>query len=95
MSAYFVVQLEWTNEDAHQSYLRGLEGMVERYGGRYIISSKDPKPAEGRWEPGRLVVIEFPTMKALNDWYESPEYRPLRELRLKNTRSNAVIVEGA
>lgn len=94
MSAYFVIQLEWTDDSARQSYIKGLSGMVEKYGGRYIVSSQDPKAVEGTWRSGRLVVIEFPTMKALSDWYESAEYRPLREFRLKNAKCDAVMVEG-
>jgi uncharacterized protein (DUF1330 family) len=27
-------------------------------------------------------------------WYDSPEYRPLRQLRLEGTRGNAVLIEG-
>jgi len=27
------------------------------------------------------VIIEFPSMEALNDWYTSPEYQPLIALR--------------
>lgn len=94
MSAYFVIQLEWPNDEARQSYVKGLTGLVEKHGGRYIISSMNPKAVEGTWKSGRLVVIEFPTIQALTEWYDSEEYRPLRELRLKNARCDAVMVQG-
>lgn len=94
MSAYFVIQLEWTSDAARDAYIKGLSGMVERYGGRYLVSSKDPKAVEGQWKTGRLVILEFPSMQSLSSWYYSEEYRPLLELRLKNARSDAVMVEG-
>jgi len=33
-------------------------------------------------------------MKALSSWYDSPEYQPVRELRLPNSCSDAIVVEG-
>ena len=94
MSAYFVLQIEWTSDEARRSYLEGLGGMIEKYGGEFLVSSADFRVAEGAWKPGRLVVIRFPTIGALSAWYDSEAYRPWRELRLKNSRSDAVIVEG-
>ncbi len=94
MSAYMVVQLEWTSPEARTEYTKSLTGMVEKYGGRFIVASSDVKVVEGHWKPGRLVIVEFPTMKSLADWYESEEYRPLLELRLKNARCDAIMVQG-
>ena len=94
MTACFVAQIDWKGSDAFQRYVRGMSGMIERRGGRYVIASGDLTPAEGRWAPGRLVVLEFPTLEALREWYDSEEYRPLRDLRLQHARSDAVIVEG-
>ncbi len=94
MSAYFVLQIEWTSDDAKRSYIAGLSDMIERNGGQFIIASSDLQKVEGKWRPGLLVVIKFPTMQSLRAWYDSDEYRPVRELRLQNSRSDAVLVEG-
>jgi uncharacterized protein (DUF1330 family) len=94
MSAYFVLQIEWTNDEALRSYVQGMAGMIEKHGGRFIVSSAGFQVVEGKWRPGRLVVIEFPTRQSLSNWYDSEEYRSLRELRVKNSRSDAVVVDG-
>jgi len=94
MPAYFIAQIQWNSPEAREAYLKGLSGIVEKHGGRYLVTSSDSRLAEGEWLPGRLVVIEFPTMSALRAWYDSEEYRPILELRLKGSRSNAIIVEG-
>jgi uncharacterized protein (DUF1330 family) len=49
--------------------------------------------ASGRWEPGRLVIIEFPDMPALKAWYHSPEYAPVRELRFGSASSTLVAMD--
>ncbi len=94
MSAYFLLQIEWTSDAARRSYIDGLSGMIEKQGGEFIVSSTNLRLAEVRWGPGRLGVIKFPTMQSLSAWFDSEEYRPLRELRLENSHSDAVIVEG-
>jgi uncharacterized protein (DUF1330 family) len=94
MSAYFALQIEWTSDEARRSYVQGLGDMIEKHGGDFIVASKDFRVVEGSWKPGLFIVIKFPTMRALSEWYDSEEYRPVRELRLKNSHSDAVIVEG-
>jgi uncharacterized protein (DUF1330 family) len=50
---------------------------------------------EGEWPLPRLVIIEFPSRAAVEDWYVSPEYLKLLPLRLKSTVGNAVIADDA
>ena len=40
-------------------------------------------------------LLEFPSMDAARRWYDSPEYAPLLAMRLKASKANLVIVEGA
>jgi uncharacterized protein (DUF1330 family) len=49
---------------------------------------------EGEWKHPRLVVIEFPSRAAAQDWYNSPDYQKVIGLRLKSTTGNLVIVDG-
>jgi uncharacterized protein (DUF1330 family) len=41
------------------------------------------------------VLLEFPNMDSARRWYDSPEYAPLLAMRLKASKANLVIVEGA
>jgi len=94
MTAYFIAQIQWNSPADREAYVHSLGGVIEKHGGRYLITSSESRVAEGQWLPGRLVVIEFPSMADLKAWYESEEYRPALELRLKGSRSNAIMVEG-
>lgn len=94
MSGYFVLQIEWLDSEARGSYVERLGNLLSRHGGEIIVASKDFAVVEGTWKPGLLVILRFPTVNALRDWYDSPEYRPLRELRLGGSRSDAIVAEG-
>jgi uncharacterized protein (DUF1330 family) len=94
MGAYFVLQIEWVSAEARKSYIEQLGNMIEKRGGNFIVASTDYKVVEGSWRPGLFIVIRFPTMQDLSAWYDSEEYRPVRDLRLQNSRSDALITEG-
>ena len=49
---------------------------------------------EGEWTPQRLVILEFESMERLKEWYNSPEYAPLKQVRGETTVSDFVVVEG-
>jgi uncharacterized protein (DUF1330 family) len=35
----------------------------------------------GDWRPNRAVIIEFPDIASIKNWYRAPEYQPLIALR--------------
>lgn len=94
MSAYAVANLAVSDAEAFQRYVDEVPATVYKYGGRYLVRGGKVKFVEGDWKPDILVVIEFPTMDALKAWYDSEEYRPLRELRQRTARTEAAGVWG-
>src|SRR5262249_58010085 len=63
-------------------------------GGRFIVRGGKFETLEGQWHPKRLVVLEFPSVEQAKRWYDSEEYRPLKAMRFKASKSNLVLVEG-
>ena len=49
---------------------------------------------EGDWHPERVVVLEFPSLEQARKFYDSPEYGPLKALRLRAAKSKLLLVEG-
>lgn len=41
-----------------------------------------------------VVILEFPSFEAAKAWYDSPEYRKVREHRFRGAEYRGVIVEG-
>ena len=48
---------------------------------------------QGNWDPQRLLVLEFESMGRFREWYDSPEYAPLKELR-GGAAATECVVEG-
>ena len=95
MSAYLIYnQLEITDADAWQEYRsKAGPGMAE-YGVRLLAFEPETKVLEGEWAGVHNVIIEFPDMDALERWYNSDDYKPLLEIRLRAARGNAIAVNG-
>ena len=47
---------------------------------------------EGAW-PGSVVLMEFPDMAAAKNWYHSPEYQKILNLRTDNAISDLILVD--
>jgi uncharacterized protein (DUF1330 family) len=94
MAAYIVVDVTVKDPDRYPEYSRQVQATLEPYGGRFIVRGGATETVEGTWSPGRLVILEFPTMERARAWYDSPEYAPARSLRWELADANLLIVEG-
>ena len=94
MVAYAIVEVDVhdiADYLAHQQQLAPLLGSV---GARYLARGGELRHYEGDYEPGRLMVVEFPSMEAMDEFYHSEAYQALRPQRDACSRSRIVAVEG-
>jgi len=70
--------------------------LIEKFGGRFLsrAGALEVLEAGKDWTPGRMVIIEFPSMSALKDWYDSPEYAPVRDIRMGAAKSTLVALDS-
>jgi len=95
MAAYVVGNwLEILDAATIERYRCEAPATIEKYGGRYLVRVGAVEILEGDPAPKRLTVIEFPSVEHAKNWYDSPEYRPLAELRQSALRGDLFIVAG-
>lgn len=95
MAAYCLFDnLEIVDPEKMEEYRNRVRPVVEQYGGRYVVIGGPFERKEGAWQPEFPVMIEFPDLDQARRWYDSPEYRDLKALRLSAVRSNAVFMAG-
>jgi uncharacterized protein (DUF1330 family) len=94
MTAYLIANIEVTDPAGFERYRSAVPAVIAAHGGRYLVRGGAHRAVEGALPLKRLVILEFPSMAALQGFYDSPEYRPLLELRLASTRSEVVFAEG-
>src|SRR5262249_32692317 len=60
---------------------------------RAVHRSGNGEVVEGAW-PGSVVLMEFASLTAAQNWYNSPEYQKLLQLRVNNAISDLILVES-
>jgi uncharacterized protein (DUF1330 family) len=94
MSAYIIVQIRITNAETFQKYAVQVAPTLAQYDGRYVIRGGEYEVLEGEWPQWRHVVLEFPSVERAREWYDSPEYAPLKALRMRASHGQAIVIEG-
>ncbi len=94
MPAYMVVQINITDPDRFAQYRAAVPGVVESFGGRYIVRGAQVEVLEGSHDGRRLVLFEFPSMDAIKRFWNSPEYAKVKPLRENAAEVDAWAVPG-
>lgn len=95
MAAYLIADIESIYDQAsYDEYRKHTPGVIQQYGGRFIVRGGTTVPLEGGWNPGRCVVVEFPDLASARRFYHSPEYQKILPLRLGASKGRAILVEG-
>lgn len=95
MSAFLVVDTKISNPEAYEEYKKLAKPIVEKFGGVYRVrgGAMDIRQAE-LWSPTRIVIVEFPDLKAAQAFLDSDEYAPVKQMRMENAECTLFIVEG-
>ena len=94
MAAYAISEVETRDPAAMEAYRSLAAASIAQYGGRYIVRSGAAEVAEGGPPPKRLIVVEFPSMPRLREWYASPEYAEALKVRQTALDRRLIFVEG-
>jgi uncharacterized protein (DUF1330 family) len=65
----------------------------EAYGGKLIAGAPSER-LEGDWQPMVNIIVEFPNMETLREWYNSDVYRELIPIRQGAADVDITIVDG-
>jgi uncharacterized protein (DUF1330 family) len=94
MKCYAVVQETIHDEEMFGRYRAKVLATLEPFGGTFVVRGGRFTVLEGEAPYERLVVLEFPSRKAAEDWYASPAYQDVLPLRLKSSTSSFVLIDG-
>lgn len=95
MKAYVIATETVKDETTFAEYRKHVMATLEPYDAKFVVRGGKLSIVEGEWPHPRLVIIEFPSRAAAEEWYRSPAYQKVLPLRLKSTASNLVIVDAA
>ena len=93
--AYILLDTKINDPIAFEDYKAAAKPIVEKFGGRYLTrGGKMDVVQKDLWAPVRIVLIKFPSMKAAHDFLDSPDYAPVKAIRLANSNTTLMVLEG-
>ena len=94
MSGFAILKKKKKKPEEYKEYVEKVKPIAEKFGGDYISIGSESKIVEGKWNYARTVVIKFPSFEKALDWYNSDEYKPIKQIRLENSVGNGIIIKG-
>ncbi len=94
MAAYLIFDVDIRDMARYQDFAVGVKPALEAAGARYLARGGALTVYEGDWQPRRIVMIEFPSAKAADVFYNSETYRSLKAIRDECSSARLVLVDG-
>jgi uncharacterized protein (DUF1330 family) len=90
---YWIAHVTVTDPEQYKLYAEAAPLAFQKFGATILARGGKSAQMEGDGRP-RNVVIEFPSLQAAIDCYNSPEYQSAREKRKNAGIADIVLVEG-
>lgn len=94
MVAYAIAEQIVHDPAKFDTYRKAVAPLIERFGGKYLNNGVTRVLDGKTWQPERVIIIEFPDKAALDGWYNSPEYQPMKKLRDEAATVMLIALEG-
>jgi uncharacterized protein (DUF1330 family) len=94
MSAFVIFDVDIHDATRYQEFMQGVKPALEAAGARYLARGGTHKVHEGDWTPRRIVLLEFPSIAAWEQFYNGPVYQGLKSVRDECSSARLVAFEG-
>lgn len=94
MAAYAIVDLDVFDIEQYLQYQHAIKPLLDAWGARYLARGGELRVFEGTYQPRRLIVVEFPSLADMEDFYASSDYQALEAQRLACSSATILGVQG-
>jgi len=91
---YIIASVNVTDPAAYDVYKKLSTDAMRVHGAEVLVRGGAVETLEGDWNPGRTVILKFPSVQAAKAYWDSPEYRAARAAREGAAVMRMVVVEG-
>lgn len=81
MGAFMFIQANITDPERFMEYAKRAPQLIQQHGGRYRCMRGAVEQLEGKPDNRKVVVSEWPSMEAAREFWDSPAYQQLKEVR--------------
>ena len=93
-AGYVIAQLKVTNSENYKEYVEKVTPLVKKFGGEFLVRAGEFQIFDGETNFPRIIILKFPTYEKALEWYNSEEYKPIKQIRLDNSEGTNIIIKG-
>lgn len=95
MTAYVISDLEVFDIEHYLGYQQAMRPLLEAAGARYLARGGEARVFESECQPPQcIVILEFPSLDAVDSFYDSEDYQALESQRLACSSARIIAVQG-
>ena len=94
MPAYMIARIKVTDPEQYKKYIAVTPGILANFGAKFIARGGETVTLEGPEETSRMVLVEFPSLDKITEFYNSTEYQEAIKLREGAAELSLVGVAG-
>jgi uncharacterized protein (DUF1330 family) len=94
MKSYIIVDVNVTDPVRYEDYKKLTPDSLKPFDGKFVVRGGNTEVLEGDWEPGRVVILEFPSLAKAKAWWSSESYASAKAIRQSASETKMIVVEG-
>ena len=68
MAIYSISNIEVKDWAIYEEYMKKVPKIIEKYGGKYLVRGGQILSDDTKWQPKRIVILEFPTKEDMDNF---------------------------
>ena len=93
MPAYVISMMSIHDPETYSQYTDLTPPLVKKYGGKFLTRGEEVTTAEGTPYKGRMVILEFPNKKSIEEWFADPEYQAAMKFRHASSTMHMLLIQ--
>jgi uncharacterized protein (DUF1330 family) len=90
-----IARIKVTDPEQYKKYIAVTPGILANFGGKFIARGGETITLEGPEVTTRVVIVEFPSLEKISEFYNSAEYQEAIKIRDGAAEVSLVGVAGA
>ena len=93
-AGYVIAQLKVTNPENYKEYVEKVNPIIKKFGGEFLVRGGEFQISDGETKFPRIIVLKCPSYEKALEWYNSDEYKPIKQIRLDNSEGTNIVIKG-
>jgi len=91
MAVYYIASYDIDDPQTYEAYVPGVVPLLQKHGAEILVADYEGKTLEGQ-ACGVNVVLRFDSEEAAMNWYNDPDYEPVKQIRLAATSNGTALL---